>query len=34
MAGFKYFLNGTIMELIKVYCGEADDTPTLYGFLE
>ena len=31
---FDIFLNGTIMELIRIYCAETDDTPTPYGFLE
>ena len=31
---FDIFLNGTIMELIRIYCAETDDTPTPYSFLE
>ena len=31
---FDIFLNGTIMELIRICCAEADDTPTPYDILE
>ena len=29
-----FFLNGAIMELIRIYCAETDNTPTSCGFLE
>ena len=31
---FGIFLNGAIIELIRIYYVETDDTPTPYGFLE
>ena len=31
---FDIFLNGTIMELIKIYCAETGDILTPYVFLE
>ena len=30
---FDIFLNGTIMELIRIYCAEEINTQTLIGFL-